>query len=261
MNSMLVLIGPEEVNPRPIIQFSIHLSQLLNYRLIITTIRDKGLTQTKQPSYEDIEIKGSEEDLFPTILKHTSDPAIDLSLVVFCRSEIVISRKQKATRFFIQCRSLKIPYLILPEQQDLTWKPNHIFFPVCNRDGEKEASAWCMTWANATNGNITLLHPHFRNTANQKKLNQLLAFITRLFKHSNCPHKIIKTEGSKRATIQYAINSLNKVSDSLLIIPATRLNSPEYIFTGPPELKLLKKITSRPILLVNPRHDLYLPCN
>jgi len=105
------------------------------------------------------------------------------------------------------------------------------------------------------------LHPKLRNKANQKKLNQLLSFTHRLLNHSGRPYKTLQCGNTRKATIQMALNKAHSVSNSLLILPATRLNSPEYVFTGPPELKILKQRGNTPILFVNPRHDLYLPCN
>lgn len=259
MSALLIIIS-EADQSKQIIELGFHLGWLLNYKPLITTCNDRGLALREQLKNENYDVSGSEKDFFQTISPWIENTPLDVSLIMVPSSIININKTIKATRFFSNCRMLKIPYLILPEKIDVTWHPEQIFFPVCTRDGEKEASAWAGAWTRANNSKITILYPEFRNRENQKRLWRLLVFIQRLFDNSDVPYQSIKAGATKKETNNKTLEEAKKHSNSLLIFPATRLNSPEYIFTGPPELKLLKTRGNTPVLFVNPRHDMYLPC-
>ncbi|WP_016776769.1 hypothetical protein [Anaerophaga thermohalophila] len=260
MPALLTVISAADQS-KQIIELSYKLGRLLNYEPIITTCNDRELCLKKQLESENYEVSGSEKDFFQAISAWLEKPSLDISLITVSQKVVNINKTYKATRFFSGCRMLKIPYLILPEKVNVSWHPKHIFFPVCTRDGEKEASAWVGSWTKANNSEITILHPEFRSKENQGRLWRLLVFIQRLFDNSNVPYKTIKAGAGKKETNNKALEEAKKTPDSLLIVPATRLNSPEYIFTGPPEIRLLKNRGNTPVLFVNPRHDMYVPCS
>ncbi|MGQ1891707.1 hypothetical protein ACT29H_14805 [Thermophagus sp. OGC60D27] len=261
MSALLVILSHKESQPKSIVELGRRLAGILNFKPLFTTCDDKNLHFQKQLIKEGYDVSGSEETFFQTLKWQTEHADTELSLVMVSQSLVHLEKRFKATRFFTQCRMLKIPYLILPEKPDVSWNPQQIFFPVCGREGEKEASAWCLSWSRAYNSELTIFHPEFKNKESQRRLKQLLRFTTRLLDHSDNACKTMKCVTSKKETIKTAVKNAQITPNSLLIMPATRLNSPEYVFTGPPELKLLKQRGNTPILFVNPRHDLYLPCN
>jgi len=238
-----------------------NLAKAFGYKILVTTFRDKDNSKKQQcPQCENIEFVASSEDLPFTIRHHTEDIGRDIQLVMFSEKNIFHSRKRKAIKNLSALRKLKVPYLIVPESLNPTWQPENIYFPLCLRDGEKEASAWAAHWTKYNRSNLKIIHPVFKDPDQQKRLWLVFLFIQRLFKRSNIPHET-RALGHRQKEVRNTIPSLPEPSgQNLIIFPATRYYSPEYYFTGPPEFRLLKNRGNTPVLFVNPRNDLYVPC-
>jgi hypothetical protein len=260
MPSLLLTIS-NKTKVESILKFSNNLAKILDYDLVTTTYSDKDLLLKQSLKNLIPTARGSKKDFFFTLDNIVRDPSLEISLVLISQHIIDPFKRYKATNFFARLRGLRIPYLILPEKLPPHWCPENIVFPVCSKDGEKEASAWAGFWGRSGKSNVLLLHPEFRNKDYRQKLLTTIAFIQQLFKKSNTIFEIKKAGTTSKETRTFALEKAKALSNSLLIVPATRLNSPEYVFTGPPELKLLKNRGNTPVLFVNPRHDLYIPCN
>ncbi|MFO8001128.1 MAG: hypothetical protein R6U46_07785 [Marinilabilia sp.] len=238
------------------------LAKAFNHKILISTFHDKTQTikQLCQASAGHHELKSSANNLVSTITGLTDSREYDISIVLIPESVIDLERKRKATKFLSAFRKLKVPYLIMPESIPPEWKPTHIFFPVSLREGDKETAAWAGFLTRYHNSNLRLLYPGFKSPEDQKRLWVVLLFIQRLFERSNIHFETLKKGHHKRELLDSTIAIANETPTSLIVVPATRFYSPEYYFTGSPEFKLLKNRGNTPVLFVNPRHDLYVPC-
>lgn len=255
MASLLLPISPED-DVNQLLLAASRIAENLDYQLIPFTCTHSG----KSVNQTDIPIQHSDKDLFNTIYSFLSPNEQDVALVVITPHVINLKSRSKATQFFAKFRSLKVPYLVLPDVPDSSWHPDDIFFPVCLKEGEKEASAWAGFWTRAHQAKLHINYPEFRNKTNRAHLLRNLAFIKNLFDQSNVTFESLPTGNKRKEARAKAIEMACSNPNSLLIMPATRLNSPEYVFTGPPEIRLLKNRGNTPVLFVNPRHDMYVPC-
>ncbi|WP_291856220.1 hypothetical protein [Marinilabilia sp.] len=259
MASLLLPISPDD-DAAQLMSAGTRIARNLDYQLIPFTY-NKSEKEVRNPLvHASVTVQHSDKNFFHTIYSFLNSTEHDVTLVVLTPKVINLKSRNKATHFFAKFRSLKVPYLVLPDAPDSGWCPENIFFPVCLQDGEKEASAWAGFWTRTHQGRLHIIHPEFRNKTTKQYLQRNLAFIRNLFNQSNvvfetCPAGCKRKEARSKA-IEMAGNS----RDSLLVLPATRLNSPEYVFTGPPEIRLLKNRGNTPVLFVNPLHDLYVPC-
>ncbi|MGM0377566.1 MAG: hypothetical protein ACQEQ0_12400 [Bacteroidota bacterium] len=240
---------------------ALKLAKAFDYKILVTSFRDKDQSKKKQcPQHENVESIASSEDLPPTILHLTEDQERDIQLVMFSEKAISLTGKRIPVKYLSALRELKVPYLIVSETHDPNWRPENIYFPLCLREGEKEASAWAAHWTKYNNSNLQVLYPVFKNPDQQKRLWMIFLFVERLFNRANILHKTM-AKGQRQ---KEAWNTLPSIMDAsrqnLIIFPTTRYYSPEYYFTGPPEFRLLKNRGNTPVLFVNPRKDLYVPC-
>jgi hypothetical protein len=259
MTSLLLPISPED-DTNQLLSAVTRIAGRLNYHLIPVTYNQSEKPVQNPLNQASITIHHSDKDLFNSIYAFLYPDEQDVALVILTPNVINLKSRNKATQFFAKFRSLKVPYLVLPDILDSTWCPEDIFFPVCLKEGEKEASAWAGFWSRTHQARLHIPYPEFRNKTNRQYLQRTLAFVKNLFDQSNVGYEIhpagCKRKEARSKAIELACSSQN----SLLVLPATRLNSPEYVFTGPPEIRLLKNRGNTPVLFVNPRHDMYVPC-
>ncbi len=259
MASLLLPIHNED-DVNQLIPEATRIAERFDYQLIPFTFNNSGKSISPQITNTSTAIPHYDKNLFTVIYSFLNPNEKDIALIVLTTRLINLKSRNKATHFFAKFRSLKTPYLVLPEAPTTSWNPKIIFFPVCLKNGEKEASAWAGFWAKTHDAVIHITYPEFRNKTNREYLKRNLAFIKNLFSQLNVMYDTNSWGSKRKEARSKAIKMAAHTSDSLLVLPATRLNSPEYVFTGPPEIRLLKNRGNTPVLLVNPRHDMYVPC-
>jgi hypothetical protein len=259
MASLLLPISPED-DINQLLSAASGIARSIDYQLIPFTYNNSGKSVTAHLNNASTAIQHFEKDLFNAIYSFLNPNEQDIALVVLTPHVINLKSRNKATQFFAKFRSLKVPYLVLPDMPDSRWRPEDIYFPVCLKEGEKEASAWAGFWTRTHQTRLHISYPEFKNKTTRAHLQRNLAFIKNLFDQSNVSYEIYPVGGKRKETRSKAIEMAGNSPDSLLVLPATRLNSPEYVFTGPPEIRLLKNRGNTPVLFVNPRHDMYVPC-
>lgn len=259
MASLLLPISSDD-NLNQLLPAAKQIAGFTGYNIIPFTCKNSGKKHRPELIPQEWEVRYSESDLFSTIYSFLFPNDDDIALVVISPQVINLNSRNKATHFFSKFRSLQVPYLVLSETPKKIWHPRDIYFPVSLKDGEKEASAWAGFWSRTSEANLHLIHPEFRNKTTRQYFKRNMAFIRKLFHQSNVPFNTISAGHKRKEAIQKAMELAANSPDALLVIPATRLNSPEYVFTGPPEIRLLKNRGNTPVLFVNPRHDMYIPC-
>ncbi|RCW35261.1 hypothetical protein [Marinilabilia salmonicolor] len=259
MASLLLPISPDD-DINKILPAVKQIAGFTDYTIIPFTYKISGKKYRTQTNSNAGNIRSSENDLFKTIHSFLFPNDDDIALVVISPQVINLQSRNKATHFFSKFRNLQVPYLVLPDKPEDTWHPKEIYFPVCLKDGEKEASAWAGFWSRTFEAKLHLLNPHFRNKTTNQYLQRTMAFIRNLLQKSNVSYDISSEGHTRKEARQKALELAKNSPDTLIVMPATRLNSPEYVFIGPPEIRLLKNRGNTPVLFVNPRHDMYVPC-
>jgi hypothetical protein len=261
MSNLLIASSPSD-NFELLIKTGQQIAKAFDYKIITTTYNDVkfSLKNKYDQKTENLKIIGSEANFTTTLYNLLNNTEYDFSIILIPPHAVDFKKKSHVAKLFSVLKQLKTPYLIIPDNPYPNWKPHHIFSPVCTREGEKEASAWVAFWTRINNSKLTLLLPEFRNQLKQKKLWMLQIFMARLLKKSGIPYDTRKTGCKQSETIKAALEIVRERKDSLLILPASRYFSPEYYFTGIPEFRILKNRGNTPVLFVNPRHDLYVPC-
>lgn len=260
MAALLLLITSQD-DTELMLSIGADLSRRLEFQFMVAPCPERSKQTEMLLQETEAMLLPWEKDLFRTIYSSIDAPEHDISLIVISPNGIQLNKRNRATTFFAKFRSLKIPYLVMPDSPTSQWHPQKIIFPLCLKDGEKEASAWAGFCARATRSDLIMVYPQFHNKTTSNYLQRNLGFVRNLFNKSEVAYQELVV-GHKRKEVRIkTIELAGTFPGSLLVMPATRLNSPEYVFTGPPEIRLLKNRGNTPVLFVNPRHDLFLPCS
>lgn len=261
MTSLLIAIFKTD-DLQPLLILGKKIANALELKLIVATFYNTNtpVNQENQSDQDVVFLNPPASDFFTSIDKILEESNFDVSLIILSPMAFNNKKRKNVTSFFFKCRQFKVPYLVMPDKFDSNWEPHNIIFPLCLKEGEKETSAWAGFLARYHNSNLSIIYPAFKNQDYQKKVWIILVFIQRLFDKSNVRYQSLAKGDNKRETLKAAIDRCNKTGNSLLIMPATRYKSPEYYFTGSPEYKIIKNRGNTPVLFVNPRHDLYVPC-
>ncbi|OIP81976.1 MAG: hypothetical protein AUK44_08775 [Porphyromonadaceae bacterium CG2_30_38_12] len=153
------------------------------------------------------------------------------------------------------CRGLRIPYILFKDSfNEITL--DKVFVPVTFLEEEVEKAQFASAFARFCNAKVFLFQANdygSKAATNTKRINELLQkfnlqIVTKLAQHDS-----FKIE---REIVVKAMQD----NAGLVILTASREYGLDDIIFGPKELKLVK-LASMPVLLINPRGDLYALCD
>lgn len=153
------------------------------------------------------------------------------------------------------CRDLRIPYLFLKENQQLT-QINKVLLPISFLEEELEKAQFASAFGRFCNAEIELVQANDygrKAASNTERINELLAKFNLQVKVTKAKHDSFKVDFD-------AVDIANQKQTNLILITASREYGLDDLIFGPRELKLLKKSVT-PLLLINPRGDLYALCD
>lgn len=169
----------------------------------------------------------------------------DAALVV-----IGVNQKTKIQPILDMTRGLRVPYLFVRQGQEFTCR--QIALPVTRFLEDREKGPYCGSFARNFDSSITIFKPKDYGSAARQNIES----IGNLLKTMNLKFNV--TEGRKDSS---GIEMEAVASDcDLCIIGASRDYGLDDIIFGPKERKILKH-AKVPVLVVNPRGDLYPLCD
>ena len=152
-------------------------------------------------------------------------------------------------------RNLRIPYMIHKQNQALTLF-EQVFVPITYLEEEVEKAQFAAAFGRFFGSHIHIYQANDYGSKAQKNCERILQFIEK-FDISKSINKGKKDSfGIEKEVCTLAENQRN----SLVLLSASREYGLDDIIFGPKELKLIRN-TQTPILLINPRADLYALCD
>lgn len=156
------------------------------------------------------------------------------------------------------CRNLRIPYLILtPQMQVQAIKSSdNIDIPITMFEEELSKAQIATALGRFCGTHTTLIQANDYGTRAEKNVGKISTLIDKF----NLPYTI--TKGKKDSYGVELESAVSRQSDntSLLVITASRDYGMDDIIFGPKERKIIKR-AAIPVLLLNPRGDLYSLCD
>lgn len=153
------------------------------------------------------------------------------------------------------CRNLRIPYLFFRNDFE-PLQLGKVLLPVNFLEEEVEKAQFAAAFGRFCDSQIVMM------TANDygSKAATNTARMCTLFDKFQLPYTQHKAQKDSFKVDAEALNVAKEVDAGLIIVSASRDYGLDDIIFGPKELHLLKK-TTVPLLLINPRGDLYALCD
>jgi len=151
------------------------------------------------------------------------------------------------------CRDLRIPYFFIPHN----WSPRppqRVLMPISFLIEDREKAAWGRSLHRQFTSHFTLLKPRDKGTRAAKNVDYIAAF----FQKNAIPYTLIQGRKSSFKNDKEALKDYAHSSD-LMVVTASREYGLDDQFFGPKELGLIHK-SPLPLMMLNPRADLYILC-
>ena len=152
------------------------------------------------------------------------------------------------------CRELRIPYLFLKSGQESNFK--HIAVPVTLLEEDKEKAPFAASFGRFCNSKLYIVHPKDYGTKAERQIESFKKLFDSF--HLNC-EDIYSKKDSFKVEVDI-IKHIDKYNIDMVIISASREYGLDDIIFGSKEKKAISKATC-PILVINPRADLYALCD
>lgn len=160
-----------------------------------------------------------------------------------------------------QCREERRPYVIITNT--MTIKPlRRLLVPVSMLEEETYKAEICTYIARQTGAHIILLQANDYGTQAKKNTERIVTHIKAVSQHTNTPilYEIVLARKNSFSIIKEASERQRDFQHDLLILTASREYGLDDIIFGPPERHAIKRALV-PVMLVNPREDLFSLCD
>lgn len=179
----------------------------------------------------------------------------DCVMLLFAYSRNSSWQKNRISDILMACRDLRIPYIGFPEDGSIFKGLNKIALPIGFLVEEKEKAPVSNVFCEYCNSELELIQPNDKG----KRASRNVDFITKILHNYKRNPKIIKGEKSSFKIELEAVDLLEERNYDIIFISASREYSLDDILFRPKESTVLWK-SDIPILIINPRDDIYVLC-
>lgn len=155
-----------------------------------------------------------------------------------------------------KCRELRVPYIFVKNNISQEYNIETITLPITNLEEEKEKGPYCSSIARHFNSNVIIYQPKDYGSKAEININA----VKTLFNSLDVKYNTKKGKKDSSNIELEACRLKNNDKNNILIISASRDYGLDDLIFGPKEKKIIKEATM-PIMLINPRGDLYALCD
>jgi hypothetical protein len=164
-------------------------------------------------------------------------------------------RKKSIQKYLNACRELRIPYVMFKDNfHNLSLK--QVIVPVNFLEEEVEKAQFAAAFGRFCDSEILILQANDYGSKALRNTERM----SELFDKFNLNYSVVKAKKDSFGVDKEAAEKAEFTSAGLIIVTASREYGLDDIIFGPNELHLIKK-SDVPVLLVNPRGDLYALCD
>ena len=179
----------------------------------------------------------------------------DIRLVECENSARAIQRQLNA------CREERRPYVFVTPT--MTIKPlRRLLVPVSMLEEETYKAEICTYLARKTGAHIILLQPNDYGSHARQNVNRIITHIKAVAQRAEAPisYAVVQARKDSFSLIREAAERQRDFQHDLLILTASRDYGLDDILFGPPERKAIQRALV-PVMLINPREDLFSLCD
>lgn len=180
---------------------------------------------------------------------------VESNEVSFLFIQLLIPKSKKIKQLLSACRDLRIPYIFYKDEFN-EMLINQVIMPVSFLEEEVEKAQFAAAFGRFCNAKVRLLIAKDYGTKAQKNAEKIID----IFRKFKFDFKIENGKSDSFNIDKEAVKIANFENVGLIIVSASRDYGLDDTIFGPKELHLVKK-SNIPILLINPRADLYTLCD
>jgi nucleotide-binding universal stress UspA family protein len=225
--------------------------------MVLALIQDKNTSQA---------LEESASQLANSLGKEYSVASLDSTIkqlsayceekeVSFLFIQLIENKARKIQQLLNSCRELRIPYIIFKNSFE-NLRTNKIILPVNFLEEEVEKAQFASAFGRFCNSEIHILQANDYGSKAATNVERM----QELFNKFDLNVQVEKAKGDSFKVDKEAVNKAIELKAGLIIITASRDYGLDDILFGPREQHLIRKSTI-PLLIVNPRADLYALCD
>ncbi len=160
-----------------------------------------------------------------------------------------------------ECREERRPYVFVTNT--MTIKPlNRLLVPVSMLEEETYKAEICTYLARKTGAHIILLQANDYGSHARQNVNRIVTHIKAVMERTgeNISYEVAQAKKDSFSLVREASERQRDFRHDLLILTASRDYGLDDILFGPPERKAIQRALV-PVMLVNPREDLFSLCD
>jgi hypothetical protein len=137
---------------------------------------------------------------------------------------------------------------------------SHIILPLDFNRESKEKSAWAGHISTLNKSKVRILIRAYKDAYFAASLRNNIVLVKKLYKNLEVNYDIVKEPDITVDIDKYAVEYAWLNNADLLVIMATKDIAVDDLLLGLKEKKIIDNKYKLPVMLINPRDDLYLPC-
>lgn len=177
---------------------------------------------------------------------------VEAAIVIFEYSDV--APYNKPLKQLKLCRELRIPYYFVKPGQNISF--DRVLVPIGFLVEEREKGVFCNGMGRRFRSHIMLMTANDYGTRAQQNTEA----IQKVLDKSSLDYELLKAKKNSFKVELEAVDRVVEMNADILMISASREYGMDDILFGPKELKVIKK-SIVPLMIINPRRDLYTLCN
>jgi len=157
-------------------------------------------------------------------------------------------------------RNLRIPIIVVHDVLPRKTFFSGMVLPLDFNRESKEKSAWAGHISTLNKSKVSVVTRHYKDAYFAASLRSNLALVKKLYGNLNVDYQLINDADIKCDIDVYAVDYAWYNNGDMVVIMATKEIAVDDLLFGLKEKKIIANKYQLPIMLINPRDDLYLPC-
>jgi len=157
-------------------------------------------------------------------------------------------------------RNLRIPIIVVHDVLPRKSFFSGMVLPLDFNRESKEKSAWAGHISTLNKTKVSIVIRHYKDAYFAASLRSNMALVMKLYSNLNVEYQVINEADIKCDIDVYAVDYAWYNNGDMVVIMATKEIAVDDLLFGLKEKKIIANKYQLPIMLINPRDDLYLPC-
>ena len=157
-------------------------------------------------------------------------------------------------------RNLRVPLIVVHDIMPRKTIYSNIILPLDFNRESKEKSAWAGHISTLNKSKVRILIRKYKDAYFAASLRNNIVLVKKLYENLGVDYEIVIEPNIKVDIDKYAVEYAWLNNADLLVIMATKDVAVDDLLLGLKEKKIVDNKYKLPVMLINPRDDLYLPC-